>query len=91
MRRCPTAQDLEKWLDEELSDAGQSDVAEHVGVCAPCQATLERLTEKTCVLSGLPPQTQPVPSGYASVPAEDSTGFLSRLKQSPPSLSPCPY
>ncbi len=47
MNRCPTAQDLEQWLDEELSDARQADLAKHVGVCADCQATLERLTEKT--------------------------------------------
>ena len=86
MSRCPTAQVLEQWLDEELDDVRQNALAEHVGACAACQATLERLTEKTCVLSGLPPRGQPDSSGGASLAADDSTAFLSRLKQSPVSL-----
>jgi WD40 repeat protein/serine/threonine protein kinase len=85
MSRCPTAHVLEQWLDEELDDARQNALAEHVGACAACQATLERLTEKTCVLSGLSSRGQAVGAAPA---ADDSTAFLSRLKQTP--LAPNP-
>jgi eukaryotic-like serine/threonine-protein kinase len=88
MSRCPSAQDLERWLDEECDDARQDDVARHVGACSRCQATLEQLTEKTCVLSSLHPLRPPAQADRTALPAEDSTDFLARLKQTPPSLGP---
>jgi WD40 repeat protein/serine/threonine protein kinase len=84
MSRCPSTEDLEKWLDEERSDARKDEVARHVEVCAQCQATLEQLTEKTCVLSGSSPSGGPAHSGHESLLAEEATPFLSRLKQAPP-------
>ena len=73
-------QDLEQWLDEELSDARQADLAKHVGVCADCQATLERLTEKTGDWPG-------GSASRAGTPSDPPTAFLTQLKQSPPAAA----
>jgi WD40 repeat protein/serine/threonine protein kinase len=90
MKRCPTPEDLERWLDEELAEARQADVARHVGTCEQCQAALERLTERTGVL----PACGAASSGV-SIPLDAPADFLIRLKESPPStvsgpLSPSP-
>jgi anti-sigma factor RsiW len=42
---CPSADDLEKFLEEQLSEACRQDVSDHVNSCAECQEALERLTE----------------------------------------------
>jgi eukaryotic-like serine/threonine-protein kinase len=82
MSRCPTVRDLEHWLDEELSDDRQDALSRHVGDCAHCQATLERLTEKTCVL---PRGVGLGDSAHPTVAADCSSDFLAELKKSPPS------
>jgi WD40 repeat protein/serine/threonine protein kinase len=79
MSRCPTGPDLERWLDEELDPTQQAELAGHIADCARCQATLERLTEKTCTLAGLSPAPETVFS-----PLLDATPFLAELKKSPP-------
>ena len=81
MSRCPTLRDLEHWLDEELNDDRQDALTRHIGDCAHCQATLERLTEKTCVLPGDFLSLEPPSSG-----ADSSSAFLAELKKSPPSV-----
>ncbi|HTU22693.1 MAG TPA: protein kinase [Gemmataceae bacterium] len=80
MSRCPTLRDLEHWLDEELSDDRQDALTRHVGDCAQCQATLERLTEKTCVFPEDALNLEP-----PSSPADSSSAFLTELKKAPPS------
>ena len=42
MSTCPPPAQLERLLDEQLGDAEQRDVAEHVSACARCQAALEQ-------------------------------------------------
>ena len=79
MIRCPTLRDLEHWLDEELSDDRQDALTRHVGDCGHCQAILERLTEKSCVLPGGALPLQP-----SAPPVDSSSAFLAELKKSPP-------
>ncbi|HEY7426954.1 MAG TPA: protein kinase [Gemmataceae bacterium] len=83
--RCPTAEDLEQWLDEKLEDVRQEELAQHVGDCAHCQAALERLTEKTAVLTGLSASELSLPSQGSSRLADTPPAFLTQLKQSSPS------
>ena len=45
MKGCPSTQRLEQFLDEQLDDTRHRAVAQHIGSCATCQATLERLTQ----------------------------------------------
>jgi serine/threonine-protein kinase len=44
MRRCPDEQTLRRYLDEELRDAEQNEIDDHVESCPDCEAVLERLT-----------------------------------------------
>src|SRR5262245_54509272 len=82
--RCPTVEDLEQWLDEELADARQEELARHVGDCTRCQAALERLTEKTAVLTGISTSDLSRHAPHASRPEDTPPAFLARLKQSSP-------
>jgi anti-sigma factor RsiW len=41
---CPTANDLQALLDEQLSDLREAAVLSHIEGCSACQETLERLT-----------------------------------------------
>src|SRR5262249_19547112 len=82
--RCPTVEDLEQWLDEELDDASQEELARHVGDCTRCQTMLEYLTEKTAVLTGLSASELSLPSQRTSHVADTPPAFLARLKQSSP-------
>jgi WD40 repeat protein/serine/threonine protein kinase len=45
MSACPSAEELEGFLDEHLGDAAQQAVARHVSGCTSCQERLERLTQ----------------------------------------------
>src|SRR4051812_85039 len=84
MKPCPSAQELEQLLDEELSDAQQEALAKHVGSCPSCQTTLERLTE---VADSLPSVTRTAGNdrgnGTAEIP-DAQAAFLAHLKEFPP-------
>jgi WD40 repeat protein len=45
MSRCPSEQQLESLLEEQLGDAESRRLSAHVAVCERCQSLLERLTE----------------------------------------------
>jgi WD40 repeat protein/serine/threonine protein kinase len=49
MDGCPSTDQLEHLLDEQLDDAQYRDVTEHVGACPSCQAALERMTYASAV------------------------------------------
>jgi WD40 repeat protein/serine/threonine protein kinase len=76
MSRCPSPEELERFLEEELG-AEQQDVSRHVDGCGRCQQALEGLTGQ-----------RPVSISHAMPPAalaeDESAAFLRRLKQSGP-------
>jgi anti-sigma factor RsiW len=84
MKPCPSAQELEQLLDEELSDAQQEALAKHVASCPSCQTTLYRLTEGA---DSLPSVARSGGSdhgkGAAEIP-DSQAAFLAHLKESPP-------
>ena len=84
MKPCPSAQELEQLLDEELEDAQQEALAKHVGSCPSCQTTLERLTE---VADSLPSVARSGGNdhgkGEAEIP-DSQAAFLAHLKELPP-------
>jgi hypothetical protein len=45
MNRCPSPQQLQQLIDEQLAEAEHRRISLHVGNCPDCQATLDRLTE----------------------------------------------
>src|SRR5262245_38392065 len=45
--RCPSAEELERFLGEELADADRTVIETHVETCASCQERLERLLTPT--------------------------------------------
>jgi WD40 repeat protein len=80
MSHCPTPAELDQFLEEQLDDERQETLSLHVASCPTCQAALERLTERSCVL----------PDGSLAVrltprPAP-SAAFLDQLKQTPPDV-----
>src|SRR5690349_12529555 len=87
MKPCPSVQELERLLEEELDDSQQEALIHHVGSCASCQSALERLTEPADEL-------QSVSHGggrkhdadtRADIP-DSQTAFLAHLKAFPPPL-----
>ncbi len=82
MMRCPSVEDLEHLLDEELDNVRQEELSRHVGDCARCQAALERLTEQTVVLTNPSSRKLSSPPLLTNGPADTPTIFLTRLKQS---------
>src|SRR5262245_15434951 len=84
MSRCPSLDDLELLLEEQLADADSRDVADHVAVCDACQAALERLTDDTQTLSKLAagkPETLARDASPLRAGASGSPLFLLQLKQ----------
>ncbi len=73
MGPCPSPQQLERMLDEQLDDVEHAVVAAHIGGCAACQAALEQLTGATEVSGVALART----AGATDTP----TAFLSRLKE----------
>ena len=77
---CPSAEDLERLLSEDLSDTDRTAVEAHVETCADCQQRLERWSR--------PPRNSPGrPAGLttSNLPQDDaSEAFLNRLRQIPP-------
>jgi serine/threonine protein kinase len=78
MNCCPSSQQLEQLLEEQLSEEEQGVIATHVSACAPCQAQLEQLT--AVLGAGL---RTPRDTGAASKTPEPD--FLHQLKRTPPS------
>jgi WD40 repeat protein/serine/threonine protein kinase/tetratricopeptide (TPR) repeat protein len=83
---CPSPEQLQRLLDEQLSEPEQAALSEHVDGCAACLAKLERLTAAT---SGI---RSPTPSGQGQRArdqeqrkAGEGQDFLDQLKQKPPS------
>ena len=77
---CPSAEDLERLLSEELSDTDRTAVEAHVETCADCQQRLERLVTPTAQLT-----RPPACLTTSNLPQDDaSEAFLNRLRQIPP-------
>ncbi|HSQ58331.1 MAG TPA: protein kinase, partial [Gemmata sp.] len=76
---CPSAEDLERLLSEELSDTDLTAVEAHVETCADCQQRLERLVTPTASATRPPSglTTSDLPGGAAN------EAFLKRLRQLP--------
>lgn len=72
--RCPSPEQLERLLGEELADADRTAVEAHVDTCAPCQERLERL-----VAAPAPPP----PVAVAHATHEPDEAFLHRLRYLP--------
>jgi WD40 repeat protein/serine/threonine protein kinase len=78
MSACPSRHELERLLDEQLTDADFRAVSLHVSECPDCQSALEHLTADTEVSGVCLSLARP-----STGPAEPETLFLARLKQSP--------
>src|SRR5438270_13637168 len=76
MNKHPSPEQLERLLQETLSDTDRQQVAEHVDQCGDCQQVLNRLTDTAADLA---PQLRPTPT-VPTAPLD----FLDRLKQLPP-------
>jgi WD40 repeat protein/serine/threonine protein kinase len=87
--RCPSADQLELLLEDQLQEPARQAVSLHVGACAQCQAALERLTEEPAE-SELGSISLRARTTSAAVAEPTSEAFLSRLKQSPPPPSGAP-
>jgi WD40 repeat protein/serine/threonine protein kinase len=79
MSRCPTLEQLERLLDEQLDEGESRGVSEHVGSCPRCQSALERLTRDSGVIDDRLSLT-PRPAARAAEPLDP---FLTRLQRSP--------
>jgi eukaryotic-like serine/threonine-protein kinase len=55
MTQCPTHEQLDGWVNEQLEPLVQAELAAHVDACSKCQAELDRLT------AGSPATARPDP------------------------------
>jgi WD40 repeat protein/serine/threonine protein kinase len=78
MTDCPSPQQLERLLEEQLSDAEHHHVSAHVSQCAFCQAALENLTADALVTTSLTIVSDVSKSGQRAA----VNPFLTRLKDS---------
>src|SRR5262245_41556492 len=78
MKSCPTRQQLERLLDEELTEAERVLLEEHVQACAACQQTLDGLANAAAVS---PKATSPGAGEILSAGDEDC---LQQLEQATP-------
>jgi tRNA A-37 threonylcarbamoyl transferase component Bud32 len=77
---CPSPDQLERLLGEELADADRTAVESHVETCTACQERLERLAAST-----VPPATPATDSARGGAPGpEPGEDFLERLRRLPP-------
>src|SRR5215831_5933931 len=82
MSQCPSADLLEKFLDDRI-DAGQRDaVAQHIERCAACQVALENMTAPLSLTS-----SSVVLQRTAGEKSSTHAGFLAQLKQKRPARS----
>ncbi len=89
MSRCPSVQQLEELLEQQLNGAEDEALSLHVSTCGRCQRTLEQLTEDP-LLSVCRPAPVVEPPEAPSDSEDPQTNFLSRLKQALPALGPRP-
>jgi serine/threonine protein kinase len=78
MNGCPSSQQLEQLLEDQLSEAEQGVIATHVSACASCQAQLEKLT--ATLGAGLR-----TPRHQGAESETPKPAFLHQLKRTPPS------
>jgi serine/threonine protein kinase len=86
MNSCPSAQQLEQLLDEQLSADEYQALSAHVSDCELCQAALERLTAEMNAV----PESHSSVRGRDALPQEPGMTehvkeFFGQLKQTPPS------
>jgi serine/threonine protein kinase len=77
---CPTPDELERFLGEDVADAERSAIETHVDSCARCQDELERLVASTSPLAREPSD---VCGRNVSLAASDEA-FLARLREQTP-------
>jgi serine/threonine protein kinase len=77
--RCPSAEELERFLGDEFSDADRTTIEAHVETCASCQERLERLVTPTA-----PVYRSPVVAVNGTLAQEPDEAFLQRLRELPP-------
>ncbi len=77
---CPSDEQLELLLEEQLSDIDQSGVALHVSDCVSCQARLESMTETDASLPAPTLVLHRKENGATAI--EPLSPFLTRLKES---------
>jgi WD40 repeat protein/serine/threonine protein kinase len=53
MQQCPSAEQLEKFLDDRIDDDMRKALSQHIDSCAACQAVLESITALTSLSSGV--------------------------------------
>jgi serine/threonine protein kinase len=78
MSRCPSREELQQMLAEQLEEALRQAIETHVEACAACQATLARLSEDNGELDALLGGSAPT-----SLPASDGD-FVRHLHENPP-------
>src|SRR5262245_19189316 len=82
MSVCPSRQQLEQLLEEQLDEAEHGPISLHVGVCPECQAALEGLTRPPMVAVGSLTSTRlPALRGPELLSGGPSLSFLARLKR----------
>ena len=79
--RCPSREELERLLDEQLDPADLRQISEHVAGCAACQKALESLTTD-------PGPDLPSGAGWKPGDAPPHPNFLDRMKEEPPAAGP---
>jgi WD40 repeat protein/serine/threonine protein kinase len=84
MSRCPSLQQLEHYLEEQLGDAEQQSISLHLGTCGSCQSVLEHLTQDASVDS-LSPRSRRGDATGSPQPA-----FLDPLKRNVPVVHAAP-
>jgi WD40 repeat protein/serine/threonine protein kinase len=86
MNHCPSAEQLQHLLNEQLSEAERAALAEHVDGCAQCLAQLEQLTAAGSALRSPTPKSQGSGTrNQEQTTLDEGKGFLEQLKQKPPS------
>jgi WD40 repeat protein/tRNA A-37 threonylcarbamoyl transferase component Bud32 len=79
LKTCPSPDQLRQFLDEEMSQAQEASIGEHVEACPFCQESLELLTTSVG-LAG----RQGTAEGGAPGPVTPDAAFLQSLKSLPP-------
>jgi WD40 repeat protein len=78
-KTCPSPDQLRRFLDDEVGDAQETSIGDHVEACPRCQKSLELLT----AVVGLPVGNG-TSSAEAGSPAPVEAEFLQSLKSVPP-------
>jgi WD40 repeat protein/serine/threonine protein kinase len=83
MKRCPSRQQLEELLDEQLADAERESISLHISSCRSCQETLDSLTSAVVnASSSIFRKDEKSSASWPSEPlGESEIAFLARLKQ----------